>query len=103
MEKIKIFGLDDFDEIEKVTIRRIAEDHYDKIEREADNFLLILHPKKYEQDGKRNKYSIHVKAEANGVILFSAEAAEWEIEKATHMALDKLKNGIEHKFKTQGK
>lgn len=103
MEKISFVGLEEFDELEKAVIKSIAEKNYDKVNRESSGVSIFLHSKKYQQDGTRNKFVITGKVESGGNLVAHAEADSWKLEKAVHMLMEKLVNGVQKKFKTKGR
>jgi len=60
-----------------------------------------LHPKRKEVEGKRNRFSIAGKVEAEGTLIFHADASDWELQRALHKILVKLENGVKKKYKTE--
>ena len=101
IEKIKLVGLDDFDVLEKSIINDIANKSYNKVLRDVKNAVLVLHAKKYSKDGTRNKFSIHARVESAETLVANSEASDWKLEKALHKTMEKIENGINHKFKTK--
>ncbi len=96
-ENITIKGLEDFDREEVEKIKELVYSNYKKISREFKGDL-VLHAKKHNKDGDRAMYSFHGKIQTP-INLINAEATDWELEKALHLTLNKLKSSIEHKFK----
>jgi len=99
-ENITILGLDDFNSIEKRKIIDYIEKYSEKIFRDVEG-ILIVHAKRHEKDGKRVKYSFHVKIESPETLL-GAKDDDWILAKALHKVFTKVENEIQHKFKLEG-
>lgn len=98
VENIKIINLEEFDVEEKQIFDRLTEEYGDKLSRDLNGGLIVLHPKKYDKDGKRARYCINLRAEMPD-FMFSAEAEEWDLAKALHKAFIKLENEVKKRFK----
>ena len=103
MDNIKLKGLDNFDKVEKSIVEEISIKGYDKILRDMKNAIMIIHPKKYDIQGNKTRFLIYARVEVAESLISHAEASSWELQKAMHMIINKLENGIQHKFKTKGK
>ena len=100
MERIKLIGLENFDEIEKFDIQEMTKANYDKLSKEFEEITLVLHAKKYDKSGKKCKYALNAKIEKGEGVLSNAKYADWDLKKTLHKLFDKLDYGIKHKFKT---
>lgn len=101
IEKIKFIGLDDFDELEKSIINDVSNKGYNKILRDIKDAVLVLHAKKYDKTGTRSKFSIHARVESGETLIANAKSDDWKLETALHKAMEKIENGIGHKFKVK--
>jgi len=98
VENIRIINLDEFDIEEKQIFDRLTEEYGTKFERILEKGLIILHPKKYDKDGKRARYCINLRTDIPDLI-FSAEAEEWDLAKALHKVFIKLENEVKKRLK----
>jgi hypothetical protein len=101
MHKLQLNGIESLSEIEKMEINSISEKACEKFQRELNNdFLLKVTIKQSgvvkDNPNKKRKFSVH--AELSGPVMFEASAAEWDLKKTIHMAIQKLDYEIEHKF-----
>ena len=75
---IQFVGVSDLDAMEQDTVQVLSREYYDKIKRQLQNIVNIsVHVKRYELEGKRNKYSIHVKVAAPTQIFAADKAHSW--------------------------
>jgi len=100
-ENITILGLDDFDSKEKNKIIDYTNKYSEKIFRDVKG-LLILHCKKHDKEGKRVKYSLHVKIETP-TISIRVKDDDWILATALNKVFNKVENRAQHKFKTEGR
>ena len=100
-DRISILGLDDFDSIEKRKIMDYAEKYKRKIFRDV-NGLLIINSKKHKKEGKRVKYSFHVRLEAPETIV-DVKDYDWVLSTALNKVFIKVENKLQHKFKLKGR
>jgi len=84
-------------ESEKDRVNEILNKFYDKIQRHFNEPIKIEgHIKEYNVEGKRKKYSVHVKIHTTRI--FEADYADWDLSKTLHIVINKLSNEIEKKF-----
>lgn len=100
-DKIQVLGLDDFNTKEKKKILDYADIYAEKIFREMDADNMKIHAKKHEKTGKRAKYSFHVKIQTP-INLINAKDNDWVLAVALHKVFEKVKNNVQHTFKTEG-
>jgi len=86
---------------EKPVLNKLTDEYYRKISRKLNNPKLILKFKKYNQAGKRVKYSIHARLD-NPNLIASAKAHDWDFARALHKVMKKIINEIKHKYKLEG-
>lgn len=99
-ENITILGLEDFDSKEKRKIVDYTNKYSEKFFRDVKG-LMILHCKKHDKEGKRVKYSLHVKIETPATLI-SVKDDDWILATALNKVFNKVENRIQHKFKTEG-
>ena len=101
MEKISYIGINDFDENERKMIQEMTEQHMKKIQRDVEDYELIVKLKKHgtikNKEDKAVKYSMHAKLTSNRTVL-NAEYADWDLKRTIHIIFDKLNSEIEHTF-----
>jgi len=102
-ENVQFVGLDLLDPSDQERIKKIIHDHYIELERELKNIKgLKLHFKEYKKQGK-GKYSVHLFVDAQTRPI-TAEGVytpiQWDPVAAVHNLLDKAKEQIRHKFRT---
>ncbi len=74
----------------------------EKIGYSLDNFKMVLHFKEYIKEGKKPKYSVHLKVEAPGKMI-SVSEDDWNFDDALHSTFVKAKTILEHQQKTKKK
>ncbi|QQG38546.1 MAG: hypothetical protein HYS32_02975 [Candidatus Woesearchaeota archaeon] len=83
-------------------IKSLVEKSAEKLERDlSKESILIVDIKEYNQEGKRAKFSVHLRLEAPAHML-AAHAHDWDVITTTRKALKKLETEFKHKFKTEG-
>ena len=83
---------------ERPVVDRLCVEYEPKLARHVSKPQLILQFKKYNDAGKRVKYSVHCRLEAPQ-ILATSEAHDWDLTKTLHMVFQKIQREIEHKYK----
>jgi len=99
---IQYHDIHDLEIDEKSIIKNITENYAGKFDRDVRNGVLIIKVKKYSKRGSKPKYSINSRIEAPNVIA-SADAHDWDLNRALRKNLNKLEMEIQHKYKTEGK
>lgn len=94
---ITLSGINLLTENEKDKVNEILTKFYNKIQIHLKNPIKIeCHIKGYNIEGKRKKYSVHVRIHATRI--FEADYANWDISKTLHKVVNKLSNEVEKKF-----
>ena len=102
MATFRFADIKDFEKEEEEQIKEISLRYMEKLERFLSNdFVLKFHGKKYDKEGRKAKYSFHVRIEDPSIVL-SSKAFDWELHTAVRKVMEKLLNEAEHKFKKQG-
>jgi len=102
MENISYLGLKKLDDNEIDIINKLTERFYPKVNRNFEGVNLAINIKKYEAEGKRAKYSIHLKADHPDIKnVLAAKQFDWDLATALHKTFDNLLNEIKHKFKKE--
>ena len=98
MPKIKISAKGiEFSEKEKWVIEKLFSEYEGKIDKAIKNdFLIDVHVKVHEKDGKRKKFNIHV--DVDSAVRFGATADDWDLARCVHKVMEKILNEIEHKL-----
>ncbi len=93
LEKV---GLESY---QKYAVQKIASNEAFKLQRKIKNeFSLVVHLKAYGKDGKRQKYSVHLKVEFPGKIITCAQD-DWNIETALHKTFTNALNKVKTQFR----
>ena len=100
MGRVNYVGLDSLEREEKEALNTIVLNHASKLDRILPNLNLRFHVKLYDIGGKV-KYSFHARTKIGKETLL-AEAADWDMRRTTHMAMEKLLTAVEHKLHVQG-
>jgi ribosome-associated translation inhibitor RaiA len=96
---IQFTGVSALDAMEQDTVQVLSREYYAKIKRQIQNVTNIsVHVKCYELEGKRKKYSIHVKVAAPMQIFAADKAHSWELPVAIHEAFQDIQNQITHRL-----
>lgn len=100
MEPIQFIGVNELDEPQKALVNKLSTEYYDKIQRSLKNLTsLVIHVKQYEKEGKKSKFSIHIRAIAPTRIFESTKASDWDLTRTLHKAFKDLERQIEHVIK----
>jgi len=95
-ETLEVIGLNELSILEKAKINLLLSKYKGKIKRSLDNINSIkIHVKKYKKQGKKSKYSVHIRILTPKKI-FESERAEWDLTKVLHMSFRALENEINH-------
>lgn len=99
MQPIQYIGKDRLKEEDIVDLDKIVGEYYDKLQRMVKNECsLVVDFKEYNNEGKKGKFSIHVRVKLPGRT-FEADAHDWDFRRTLHMALNKVGEVIEHKLR----
>ena len=102
MEKdgiIQFVGVNELTPEEQETIQQITTENYEKIATSLQNLTdLVVHVKTYNDEGKRKKYSFHIRCIAPTVIFESKKGFDWELARSLHKAFHDIIHQIEHKL-----
>lgn len=101
--KIKFVGLKDLKEDEKGLFETLCIEHCEKFEKHWNRFIkpeneMNLGVKKYNRDGQRVKFSVHVHAVLPKFNL-SASADDWDINSVLNGLFDKINNEAKKHYK----
>lgn len=100
MEPIQFIGVKELDNVQQTIVNKLSTEYYDKIQRELKNLTsIVVHVKAYEKEGKKSKFSIHLRAIAPTKIFESTKAADWDLARALHKAFKDLERQILHTIK----
>ncbi len=97
---IQFIDLKILNDHEAPVAQKLAVEYSKKLGRLFPDNMLIVKFKKYNQTGKRVKYSIHCRVDAPSLIA-SAKASDWELALTMHKVLNKIHNELEHKYKLE--
>lgn len=106
---IKYKGLKQLTPQEQETLKTIITKKYPEIKRMIKNITdLKVNIKVHDKEGKRKRYQIFMQAIAPTIIFESKrketylkKLSDWDLARATHKAVNKLKKEIEHIMKTE--
>lgn len=101
--KIKFAGLNNLSDEEKSLFETLCNDHCEKFERYFGRYLkpeseINLGIKKYEKDGKRVKYSVHLHFPIPKANL-TVSADDWDLHLVCKECFDKLNNEAKKHYK----
>ena len=94
--KISYVGLNSLDSTEREIVKKLVSSYSDKINRYGGIPSLRVFLKLYKKQGKE-KYSMHARLEVKKEVI-DAKVYDWDIRRTTHAIMQKLLNGLEHKF-----
>ncbi len=84
---------------QKAALEKIASNEAFKLQRELHNeFSLVMHIKDNSKEGRRNKYSVHLRIEFPGQIITCAQD-DWDFERALRKTFNNAKNSLKQKFR----
>lgn len=91
-------GIEKLDDENKRIFDKLCNEYSKKIERELKNTGLVeVLIKDYSREGKKSKFSIHVKV-ISSTRNFDAGASDWDFARTLHKSFNKVLNEIEHEF-----
>ena len=99
MEKIQIIGIDELDEKEIEIVNKLANEYYDKIQREIKNITsLVIHIKKLSKSGSKPKYTLHTRAVAPTRMFETDKSSDWDLARTLHKGFKDLERQIQHRL-----
>ena len=100
-ELVQFVGLTDLSSDEQQIIKDISASGFEKLQRDLKTISrMVVHIKKYNEDGERHKYALHVRLNASTHVIESCKSHDWDLTRAMHKAIEDLKHQIIHKFHT---
>ena len=100
---IQFIGIKQLEPMEQETVQRLATEYFEKIKRTLKNKVkLKIHIKKYEQEGKQKKYSIHMQAAAPAGVLNVDREDGFDLARVMHKAFENMRQVIEHTYHLEG-
>lgn len=100
-EIIQFVGVKKLPAEDQARVHALSTEYHFTIQRQLKNLTsLIIHVKEYKKEGKRHKYSIHVRAVAPTQIFESTKAADWDLSRTLHKAFKDLEREIQHQLHT---
>lgn len=97
---LEFTGLRELEPLEQTIIKGLANEYFPKIQREAKNDIdLLVHVKVYEKEGKRSKYSVHLKCIYATKVLDVNKVADWDLPRGVHEAFVALLNMLRKRTK----
>ncbi|MEM4282119.1 MAG: hypothetical protein QXU88_00500 [Candidatus Woesearchaeota archaeon] len=100
-EVLQFVGIRELEPEEQEVLHRLSTEYYEKIKRDLPNLIgVTVHVKCYEKEGRRKKYSLHVRVGAPTKVIESCNADDWEFSRAIHKAFKDVRQQIVHIFRT---
>lgn len=100
-DSIRFVGVHDLNSISQKSIHKLALEYLTKFKRAVNTLVeVVVHVKLYHQEGKRKKYSIHVKVSSPSHTFTSTKASDWDLSRTMHKACKDCLSQIEHRLKT---
>ncbi len=100
MVSVETIGFDVLSGEEKNIFDKLTQEYLAKIEMKLKNLSSIkVHLKDYSKEGKRNKYSIHVKF-IGPTKIFEASACDWDFARTLHKMFKNIEGEIENRFRS---
>lgn len=101
-ELIQFVGVNKLDAEQQALVSKLSTESFEKFTRLLKNIeQMIVHIKSYEQEGKRKKFSLHVRLKAPTMaVIESCKSHDFDLARALHKAFDDIRAQIEHKFHT---
>lgn len=94
--EIQYIGLAVLDQEERSLLEESVLRHYQRaVEKSKMGFRVLIHCKMHHIEGRRKKYSLHLKA-LSPTIRFVTESVSWDLAVATRELFRKLEHEIEH-------
>lgn len=99
-EIIQFVGVHDLDPAEQATVSRLATQTYEKLQHFAENIQgMTVHIKCYASEGKKKKYSIHVRLNVpSKAVIESCKSHDFDLARALHKSFDDILTQTKHKF-----
>jgi len=98
MVKYKIIKGNLLTDEEKEILTRLLGEYCDKIDLFLDKYVLEVHIKEYDKEGKRKRYCLFSRIKVPRV-MFETEVMGWDFKIVIHKAMKKLLSEIKRKFK----
>lgn len=97
-EVIQFVGLNELSDEDKEVVNRLSTEYHEKLKRLVKNLTsLIVHIKCYKTEGKKKKYSLHLRCVIPGKIFESDKKAHgWQLEPVMKKGFDSLIRKVEH-------
>ncbi|MBU1245853.1 MAG: hypothetical protein ABIJ20_03200 [Nanoarchaeota archaeon] len=83
---------------EKEILTRLLGEYCDKIDLFLKKYILEVHIKEYDREGKRKRYCLISKIKVPK-LMFETEVMGWDFKVVIHKAMKKLLKEMKHKFK----
>ena len=100
-DEIKFVGLHDVeDPLLQETVHKLAAEYFGKIKRSLDDLVSMNVHVKVHGEGKRKKYSIHMKVLSPAGSFISNKAHDWDIARTMHRAGTECLAQIQHTLHT---
>lgn len=101
---VQFIGLNTLQPLQQQEVKDITAAAFEKLKRDINTLhTMIVHIKEYQQDGNRQKYSLHVRLNSTARVFESCKAHDWDLRRAVHKAMNDVKQQISRRFKTEGK
>ena len=83
---------------EKEVLKTLLEEYCGKIDFLIKKYVLEVHVKEYDKEGKRKRYCLIAKIKVPR-LMFETEVMGWDFKVVVHKTMKKLLTEIKHKFK----
>lgn len=98
-ENIQYVGLKVLTPEQARDVMQFTANAYKKLLRDFSDVQMIVHVKKYNDSGKRAKYSVHMRLVGPNTVELIANRADWDLRLALNKVVDNLALEAVHKFK----
>ena len=96
-DEVKFVGVTDLNKDEQDTIKMLSTEYFEKIKRSVNELVsMTVLVKTHHTEGKRKKYSIHMKAAIPERTFTSTKASDWDVARTMHIAGKECLAQIEH-------
>ena len=96
---IRYVGLKELEEIDQGVVINLTEEYFPKIQILLKHIMeIVVHIKRYDKEGHRSKWSIHIRAQTASHVFESTKAADWELPRTLHKAFKDLETQIKHRL-----
>ncbi|MEM2916281.1 MAG: hypothetical protein QXT19_02910 [Candidatus Woesearchaeota archaeon] len=101
-ELIQFVGVNELDAEQQALVSKLSTESFEKFTRLLKNVeQMVVHIKSYEREGKKKKFSLHVRLKApTTAVIESCKSHDFDLARALHKAFDDIRAQIEHKFHT---